>query len=82
MSQSPPMTIEAIAPPLKWHGGKHYLADRIIALMPPHVHYVEPFPTSGQRDQSSTLDDRRQRDCPPDHAPKRSARYRKRPGGR
>lgn len=32
-----------LTPPLKWHGGKHYLADRIIALMPPHVHYVEPF---------------------------------------
>lgn len=29
--------------PLKWHGGKHYLAGRIIALMPEHVHYVEPF---------------------------------------
>lgn len=29
--------------PLKWHGGKHYLADRIIGLMPPHTHYVEPF---------------------------------------
>lgn len=29
--------------PLKWHGGKHYLASRIIALMPPHTHYVEPF---------------------------------------
>src|SRR5262245_3635030 len=29
--------------PLKWHGGKHYLADRIVALMPPHLHYVEPF---------------------------------------
>ncbi len=29
--------------PLKWHGGKHYLALRIIELMPPHVHYVEPF---------------------------------------
>jgi DNA adenine methylase len=29
--------------PLKWHGGKHYLAPRIISLMPPHVHYVEPF---------------------------------------
>jgi DNA adenine methylase len=32
-----------IAPPLKWHGGKHYLAGRIVALMPPHTHYVEPF---------------------------------------
>ncbi len=29
--------------PLKWHGGKHYLAKRIIGLMPPHTHYVEPF---------------------------------------
>ena len=29
--------------PLKWHGGKQYLADRIIELMPPHVHYVEPY---------------------------------------
>jgi DNA adenine methylase len=30
-------------PPLKWHGGKHYLAGRIIQLMPRHRHYVEPF---------------------------------------
>jgi DNA adenine methylase len=29
--------------PLKWHGGKHYLASRIVALMPGHLHYVEPF---------------------------------------
>ena len=29
--------------PLKWHGGKHYLADQIIALMPKHIHYVEPY---------------------------------------
>jgi DNA adenine methylase len=29
--------------PLKWHGGKHYLAPKIVALMPPHLHYVEPF---------------------------------------
>lgn len=28
---------------LKWHGGKVYLASRIIALMPPHMHYVEPY---------------------------------------
>jgi DNA adenine methylase len=32
-----------MTPPLKWHGGKHYLAAKIIALMPPHLHYVEPF---------------------------------------
>jgi DNA adenine methylase len=29
--------------PLKWHGGKSYLARRIIALFPPHRCYVEPF---------------------------------------
>jgi DNA adenine methylase len=29
--------------PLKWHGGKDYLAERIIALMPPHLHYVEAY---------------------------------------
>ncbi len=29
--------------PLKWHGGKSYLADWIISVMPPHHHYVEPF---------------------------------------
>jgi len=28
---------------LKWHGGKHYLAPKIVALMPQHKHYVEPF---------------------------------------
>lgn len=29
--------------PLKWHGGKHFLASKIVALMPPHTHYVEPY---------------------------------------
>jgi DNA adenine methylase len=29
--------------PLKTHGGKQYLARRIVALMPQHLHYVEPF---------------------------------------
>src|SRR5215467_10397855 len=32
-----------LTPPLKYHGGKQYLARRIVALMPPHTHYVEPF---------------------------------------
>jgi DNA adenine methylase len=32
-----------ISSPLKWHGGKHYLAKQIVAMMPPHVHYCEPF---------------------------------------
>jgi DNA adenine methylase len=29
--------------PLKWHGGKSYLAGRIAALFPSHRTYVEPF---------------------------------------
>ena len=29
--------------PLKWHGGKYYLAAKIVDRMPPHLHYVEPF---------------------------------------
>lgn len=29
--------------PIKWHGGKHYLASKLVAMMPPHTHYVEPF---------------------------------------
>ena len=32
-----------IRPPVKWHGGKHYLAQRIIARIPPHRVYVEPY---------------------------------------
>jgi DNA polymerase-1 len=31
------------SPPLKWFGGKSYLAKRIVELMPRHLHYVEPF---------------------------------------
>lgn len=34
--------------PLKWHGGKFYLAERIIQLMPAHTHYVEPYFGGGQ----------------------------------
>ncbi len=29
--------------PLKYHGGKSYLAPKIVALMPKHLHYVEPY---------------------------------------
>lgn len=29
--------------PLKWHGGKSYLAEKLTKLMPQHVHYVEPY---------------------------------------
>lgn len=33
----------ALTQPIKWHGGKYYLRKWIIGLMPPHLHYVEPF---------------------------------------
>lgn len=33
--------MERITPPIKYHGGKTYLAKKIIALMPPHTHFVE-----------------------------------------
>lgn len=38
-------SIAAIPQPLKWHidGGKAYLATRMVAMMPPHLHYVEPY---------------------------------------
>lgn len=35
------MTI--LTQPIKWHGGKYYLRKWIVGLMPPHLHYVEPF---------------------------------------
>jgi DNA adenine methylase len=33
----------AVRPPVKWHGGKYYLAQRIISAFPPHRIYLEPF---------------------------------------
>ena len=33
----------SLRPPVKWHGGKHYLCHRIISFFPPHHTYVEPF---------------------------------------
>lgn len=32
-----------MAQAIKWHGGKHYLADWILSHAPEHVHYCEPF---------------------------------------
>ena len=32
-----------IRPPVKWHGGKRYLAQRIISHFPPHRIYLEAF---------------------------------------
>jgi DNA adenine methylase len=45
MESSPPMkcSIRKMRSPLKYHGGKHYLARRIVALFPEHKTYVEPF---------------------------------------
>ncbi|MBA3776658.1 MAG: DNA adenine methylase [Betaproteobacteria bacterium] len=37
----PPAT--EISEPLKWHGGKQPIARRIIALVPAHTTYVEPY---------------------------------------
>ncbi len=52
--------------PLKWHGGKYYLRKWIVELMPPHLHYVEPFFGGGgillardpQRDWLATGDEK------------------------
>jgi DNA adenine methylase len=30
-----------ITQPIKYHGGKHYIASKIVDLMPAHLHYVE-----------------------------------------
>lgn len=32
-----------IPTPTKTHGGKYYLASKIVALFPPHLHYCEPY---------------------------------------
>ncbi|MBN2381377.1 DNA adenine methylase [bacterium] len=37
------MTDKKLRPPVKWHGGKHYLARLIIQNFPDHHTYVEPF---------------------------------------
>ena len=35
--------MKKLVQPLKWHGGKSYLAKRIVSLFPPHLHFVEPY---------------------------------------
>jgi DNA adenine methylase len=32
-----------LIPPLKYYGGKHYLAKWIISFIPPHTNYIEPY---------------------------------------
>lgn len=34
---------KSLRPPVKWHGGKHYLARRIVEYFPEHHTYLEPF---------------------------------------
>ncbi len=34
---------DPLRPPVKWHGGKFYLCQRIIEHFPPHHTYLEPF---------------------------------------
>lgn len=38
-----PVAARKLRPPVKRHGGKAYLARRIVDLMPPHETYIEPF---------------------------------------
>ncbi len=38
-----PFSYNKLPSPLKWYGGKRYMAEKIIAEMPPHKHYCEPF---------------------------------------
>lgn len=38
-----PELAEATKPPFAYYGGKQLMAQRLIALMPEHRHYVEPF---------------------------------------
>jgi DNA adenine methylase len=35
--------VSALKPPFTYFGGKLNLAERIVSLLPPHEHYVEPF---------------------------------------
>jgi len=42
------MASSLLKPPLKWHGGKHYLASWIHSKMPEHQIFVEPYFGGGQ----------------------------------
>jgi len=37
------VTVAAVQPPFAYFGGKSTLASRIVGLLPPHEHYMEPF---------------------------------------
>ena len=36
-------TLAKLRPAVKWHGGKAYLARKIVSMLPVHKTYVEPF---------------------------------------
>jgi DNA polymerase-1 len=38
-----PEKFQPLTSPIKWHGGKSYQVRGIVALMPNHLHYVEPY---------------------------------------
>jgi hypothetical protein len=43
MARSRTATPRFLRPPLKTHGGKRYFARRILARLPDHRAYIEPF---------------------------------------
>lgn len=59
---------DVISSPLKFHGGKQYLADRLWKLAPPHIHRVHPYgggfgegwnwPTEGYSEVYNDIDGR------------------------
>jgi DNA adenine methylase len=49
----------AITQPLKWFGGKNYMAKHIIKVMPRHLHYVEPYFGGGSVFLARDPDDQR-----------------------
>jgi len=38
-----PISHKRYTQPLKWPGGKRYLAPTIVGMLPQHLHYVEPY---------------------------------------
>ncbi len=58
-----PHYTNALEPPLKWHGGKYYLAKWIISKMPRHLTYCEPFAGGLQVLLHRTLPEVRSNDC-------------------
>ncbi|WP_341285328.1 DNA adenine methylase [Priestia megaterium] len=45
--ESPVKRVKGIHSPIRWFGGKFYLAEELISLMPKHHCYVEPFGGGG-----------------------------------